>query len=269
MSSGFVSGGTVEEPTERDDEWLKAQQELEAERRRKAEEGKQDGGKSLYEILQHNKAAKQEAFEESIKLKNQFRSLDEDEVEFLDSVLESTRAQEAALKRETREQLEIFHRQRQEADKVSVDTATTDPKSAGAASPPEEEQWTISGRKRRRAKDKDPFPGVKLRKGSSTDVKSSGASKSPPETTPQQARSTPNPKETSKGTNILENPEKPAKPAKPAKPVKLAKPEKAEEPEKLGEPETTKAKEDTKETKKTPAPVSSALGLGAYSSDDD
>lgn len=30
MSSGFVSGGTVEQPTERDDEWLQAQQEIEA-----------------------------------------------------------------------------------------------------------------------------------------------------------------------------------------------------------------------------------------------
>lgn len=55
MSSGFVSGGTIEEPTERDDEWLRAQQELEAERRRKVEESQQDKGKSLYEILQQNK----------------------------------------------------------------------------------------------------------------------------------------------------------------------------------------------------------------------
>ena len=55
MASGFVSGGTTELPTERDDEWLKAQQELEAERRRKASEGKQEGEKSLYEILQQNK----------------------------------------------------------------------------------------------------------------------------------------------------------------------------------------------------------------------
>lgn len=56
MSSGFVSGGTIDEPTERDDEWLRAQRELEEERRQKAELGKQDGGKSLYEILQQNKS---------------------------------------------------------------------------------------------------------------------------------------------------------------------------------------------------------------------
>ena len=55
MASGFVSGGTTDKPTERDDEWLKAQQEIEANRRRKEEESRQQGGKSLYEVLQNNK----------------------------------------------------------------------------------------------------------------------------------------------------------------------------------------------------------------------
>ena len=55
MSSGFVSGGTTDNPTERDDEWLKAQQEIEANRRRKEEESRQEGGKTLYEVLQSNK----------------------------------------------------------------------------------------------------------------------------------------------------------------------------------------------------------------------
>ena len=55
MSSGFVSAGTSDNPIERDDEWLKAQQEIEAKRRRTEEEGRQEGGKSLYEVLQNNK----------------------------------------------------------------------------------------------------------------------------------------------------------------------------------------------------------------------
>lgn len=54
MSSGFVSSGTLDQPIERDDDWLQAQKEIEANRRRK-EEGRQDGGKSLYEVLQQNK----------------------------------------------------------------------------------------------------------------------------------------------------------------------------------------------------------------------
>lgn len=55
MSSGFVSGGTTDNPLERDDEWLKAQEEIEANRRRKEEEGRQQDGRSLYEVLQNNK----------------------------------------------------------------------------------------------------------------------------------------------------------------------------------------------------------------------
>lgn len=62
MSSGFVSGGTAEEPIPRDDEWLKAQQELEADRHAKTEAGKQEGGKSLYEVLQQNKGKNMRAF---------------------------------------------------------------------------------------------------------------------------------------------------------------------------------------------------------------
>lgn len=53
--SRFVSAGTDEEPTERDEAWLKAQQEIEAKRQAKIEIGKQEGGKSLYETLQANK----------------------------------------------------------------------------------------------------------------------------------------------------------------------------------------------------------------------
>ena len=55
MSSRFVSGGTADDPIERDDEWLKAQQELEDSRCRKEEASKHESGKTLYEVLQSNK----------------------------------------------------------------------------------------------------------------------------------------------------------------------------------------------------------------------
>ena len=56
MSSGFVSGGTADDPIERSDEWLAAQKELEANRlQRKAEEARQADGRSLYETLEANK----------------------------------------------------------------------------------------------------------------------------------------------------------------------------------------------------------------------
>lgn len=53
--SRFVSGGTNEEPTERDEAWLKAQAELDAKHVARIEAGKQQDGKSLYETLQANK----------------------------------------------------------------------------------------------------------------------------------------------------------------------------------------------------------------------
>jgi hypothetical protein len=55
MSSGFVSGGTIDNPAERDEAWLQAQSELEANRARKEAETQQQDGKSLYEVLQANK----------------------------------------------------------------------------------------------------------------------------------------------------------------------------------------------------------------------
>ena len=58
MSSGFVSGGSIDNPIPREEEWLAAKQEIEANRRRNEEESHQEGGKSLYEVLQNNKGDK-------------------------------------------------------------------------------------------------------------------------------------------------------------------------------------------------------------------
>ena len=117
-------------------------------------------------------AAKQEAFEESIRLKNQFRTLDDDEVEFLDSVLESTRAKEEAVKRETVEQLDVFRRQQEEADRALLlqhEDGPDEEKTGKAGSPTTEEtQWAVNARKRKRVKEKEGLKGIKLRKYSTT-----------------------------------------------------------------------------------------------------
>lgn len=63
---------------------------------------------SLYETLQANKAAKQAAHDEATRLRNQFRALDEDEVEFLADVREAKRAEEERVRRETEEGLKAF-----------------------------------------------------------------------------------------------------------------------------------------------------------------
>ncbi len=92
-------------------------------------------------------------------------------MEFLDSVLESTRAKEAALKKETQEQLEIFRKQQEQADRAQL-LENDDEKSPTAAAPEgSEEQWKLTGRKRRRVGEKEGLKGVKIRKSSSTSEK--------------------------------------------------------------------------------------------------
>ena len=108
--------------------------------------------------------AKQEAFEESIRLKNQFRSLDEDEVEFLDSVLESTRAKEEAVKKETTEQLDIFRRQQEQVDKALLLQDTEDGVRDEGSLGVEDQGWKTGGKKRRKTGEKETLKGVKIRK---------------------------------------------------------------------------------------------------------
>ena len=86
-------------------------------------------------------------------------------------MLESTRAKEEAVKRETTEQLDIFRRQQEEADKALLEeSGEKDDGEGGKAGSPTagENQWAINARKRKRAKEKEVLKGVKVRKGSST-----------------------------------------------------------------------------------------------------
>ncbi|KAF2003311.1 hypothetical protein P154DRAFT_103292 [Amniculicola lignicola CBS 123094] len=162
MASGFVSGGTIDKPIERDEEWQAAQREIEEKRQQKAQEGMGHDGKSLFDVLQENKAAKQSAFEEAARLKNQYRALDDDEAEYLDGILESTRQKEAVVKKETLEQLDLFRKQREEAEKKAREE-----QSAETGSTPDEALWKASARKRKKGPDTGLLRGIKLRKGAS------------------------------------------------------------------------------------------------------
>lgn len=116
-------------------------------------------------------AAKEEAFQESIKLRNQFRNLDEDEVEFLDSVLESTRKKEEEVKKETSEQLDLFRRQQEEKDRELLEGGEEVDGKAGSPTAGESQSaWAVNARKRKRTKENDRagLKGLKLRKSSST-----------------------------------------------------------------------------------------------------
>lgn len=164
---------------------------------------------------------------QSIRLSNQFRSLDEDEVEFLDSVLESTRAKESAVKKETAEQLELFRRQQEETEKAAR-------LAAGHDEPAQESNNTWAVKKRKRTREKDNLPGVKLRKSSS--------SAQPP---------------------LQESPRDPAPTPKTDEPKASELP-----PGAIEKAATQVAKSPTPTIDKSP-PVATALGLGAYSSDED
>ncbi|MBW0545121.1 hypothetical protein O181_084836 [Austropuccinia psidii MF-1] len=65
-------------------------------------------GRSLYEKLKEKKDKKQEAFEEQLKFKNQFRALDDDEVAFLDDAAEEKRLAELLKEREIQKEMELF-----------------------------------------------------------------------------------------------------------------------------------------------------------------
>ncbi|CAI7610320.1 unnamed protein product [Penicillium glandicola] len=249
MSSGFVSAGTNEQPIDRDDEWLRAQQELEEERRRKAELGKQDDGKSLFEVLERNKMAKQEAFEEKSRLRNQFRSLDEDEVEFLDSVLESTRAKEAAVKKETADQLEAFRRQREEAQKALLGSTESE------VTPVQGDDWAALARKRRRDKQRDLLAPGKKRKASAAENTAGKDTHNGKDSEKQAGGGSPNTKKLDQDTS-KSNKTTPATSATAPETTNTATQTKAVADVGKGQAET-----------KTPTKPPVSLGLGGYSSD--
>lgn len=195
-------------------------------------------------------AKKQEAFEESIKLKNQFRALDEDEAEFLDSVLESTRAKEAALKQETTQQLDAFRRQQDEAERAARLAGNSEGDPAV-----EEEQWASAGRKRKKGKDKETLMGIKIRRTSSTGEK--GVSDS---TSMAKANK---PAPAAEGSKTATAPET----TKPAPAAKVhATPASSPPKTDTGAAGSAGQKEaQAQKAKPTPA----ALGLSGYSSDED
>ncbi|KAI0430431.1 N-terminal domain of NEFA-interacting nuclear protein NIP30-domain-containing protein [Xylaria sp. FL1042] len=149
-------------------EWEAVQKDLEEDRRRRAEARKRDveagGEKSLYEILQANKAAKQAAFEEQNRIRNQFRALDDDEIEFLHGVSDEKRAEEERVRRETEERLANF-RKAQQATGSGGDAGDTGAGNADGNA--DVEEWgpatAAAGRKRKREKERAGFKGVKRR----------------------------------------------------------------------------------------------------------
>ncbi|RKF78736.1 putative nefa-interacting nuclear protein [Golovinomyces cichoracearum] len=180
MSSRFVSDNSTsttiktsdDTPQQRDkksEAWQKIQEEIDAAAARRADEARNGNSasnrKSLYEILEANKAIKQEAFEEATRLRNQFRALDKDEIDFLDSVLERTREEEAKVKMENLSRVKSFLRQQAEADEkaraaseISLDSSPfANQKGEGSDALDLNSSWAVplpAKRKRRRVHEK-------------------------------------------------------------------------------------------------------------------
>lgn len=105
---------------------------------------------------------KQEAFEEAAKLKNQFRPLDESEVDFLEGVRRKQQAQATDVKQQTAEQLRAFREEQiavqqinEDADHVETGVAST---KIGA------NVWTSSKKRRRQHDAEDNGDSMKARK---------------------------------------------------------------------------------------------------------
>ncbi|KAL8289672.1 hypothetical protein RB597_001352 [Gaeumannomyces tritici] len=173
-SSSSSSGGS----SKRQSEWEAVSRELEEQRRQREAEARraaEGGEKSLFAILQENKAAKQAAFEEANKIKNQFRALDDDEVEFLHEVQASTRREEDRTRREVEEGLDRFREARRRGGGVVQEGEGEDPARTAAEAEvaavgagvdaPAEEDWAAAGRKRRRKDDGGGGRGAGILRG--------------------------------------------------------------------------------------------------------
>ncbi|GAP82768.1 putative NEFA-interacting nuclear protein NIP30 [Rosellinia necatrix] len=193
MTSRFVSGGTIagDGGAEGEDrpgtgattetraragigsdkaavEWEAVQRDLEEERRRRVEARKAtvegSGERSLYEVLQANKAAKQAAFEEQNRIRNQFRALDDDEIEFLHGVSDEKHAEEERVRRETEARLASFRKAQRSAEGGSGgDDDAGHAADIGNGGAVFEEWGSSAGRKRKREKEKAGLKGVRRR----------------------------------------------------------------------------------------------------------
>ena len=166
----------------------------------------------------------------------------------MDSVLESTRAKEDAIKKETNEQLEAFRRQQETADQSLLlgDESTNSSNVQGPSPPSENTEWGAGIRKRKRLRENNLLKAVKARKPSTSIEATSekistgdGSSKTTLHATPS-----------SKSQQVSEGAAKPST----SKPVVETKPPK------------TIPVQTPRESEPKPGGL---LGLGAYDSDDD
>ena len=154
------------------------------------------------------------------------------------------------MKKETAEQLEAFRQQREAAEKALLDEAENQQKgNSHTISSPDQETWSTSGKKRRRLKEKDTLMGTKLRKVSSADKDS--------------LEKLPTKVGIEDWTDLAERHKEPTEHAEPVD-VKA----KSVSQEQAASVSRVTSKTSAPITTTT-TPVTSALGLGNYCSDED
>ncbi|KAI1846672.1 hypothetical protein JX266_007245 [Neoarthrinium moseri] len=210
MASRFVSGGTIvgsdtstppSHPTPTDttaaaaaksqtadpksSAWATAQAQLEAERRARQaarktaiESGGSGQGQSLYEVLQANKEAKQAAFEEANKIKNQFRALDDDEVDFLEGIVADERREEEERRREVERSLREF-RDAQKKGTATAEAEVDEPLDRVVADGADE--WSTAGAKKRKREKEHVIKGIKRRASEAAREQVKTDSREPPD----------------------------------------------------------------------------------------
>lgn len=204
-------------------EWARVQAELEASRaqreaiRRANAEGTSGEEKSLFEVLQANKAAKQAAFEEANRLSNQFRALDDDEVDFLEEVQEKERQEEERKRRELEEGLDKFRQAQNKGKPPANGGGENDVVEEEEVVPTEDlaSEWAgatgAAGRKRKREKEV-LFKGLK-RKSTSEGTQERGTADKPADT--NGAAKTPQ----ASSSSTASKPDQATKPPAVAKPI--------------------------------------------------
>ncbi|KTW26860.1 uncharacterized protein T551_03322 [Pneumocystis jirovecii RU7] len=100
---------------ERSKEWEEAERRIQA-AKNPVENGPPVDHRSLYEKLQANKIIKEEEYQESWKLSNLIRTLNDEEIDFLDKLRKEKIKVEEETKKSVEEGLKVFKRAREQLD---------------------------------------------------------------------------------------------------------------------------------------------------------
>lgn len=100
-------------------------------------------------------------------MKNQFRTLDDSEVAFLESVQDRERRKEIAARQETAEQLEVFRKQRAAADQAALEAAKAQSATPTSSVAVATDSWVSSKKRRRVDRAEEAAPLAKQSKASS------------------------------------------------------------------------------------------------------